>query len=61
MTWKIFLFICSRNVNGPETQNVLNRPKLSSCDSCSRNGFPDSPGNQKPVLIRDKLKAHFIG
>ncbi|XP_003963541.3 serine/threonine-protein phosphatase 4 regulatory subunit 2-B-like [Takifugu rubripes] len=49
----------SRNVNGPPTQNLLNRPKISSCDSCSRNGFPDSPGNQKPVLNRDELKENF--
>ncbi|TWW56955.1 Serine/threonine-protein phosphatase 4 regulatory subunit 2 [Takifugu flavidus] len=32
---------------------------VSCISSTSENGFPDSPGNQKPVLNRDELKENF--
>ncbi|KAM3618110.1 uncharacterized protein V6R79_015735 [Siganus canaliculatus] len=50
--------LSDRNVNGPSTPKLLNRPKLSACHLLSTNGLPDSPVSKEPQPVREEMVLH---
>lgn len=53
------LYSDSRNVNGPGTPKLLNRPKLSSCHSLSTNGLPDRPVSKEPEPTTEEVEERI--